>query len=50
MTLEEVAKELGISHQAVWEIQNRAIIKLRIALKKHDITYKDLELCLKLSV
>lgn len=49
MTLEEVAKELGISHQAVWELQNKAIIKLRKALKKHNITYEDLEKCLKLS-
>lgn len=47
MTLEEIASELGISHQAVWEIQNKAIKKLRIALAKYDITYEDLILCLK---
>lgn len=47
MTLEEIALELGISHQAVWEIQAKAIKKLRIALKKHNITYEELEKCLK---
>jgi DNA-directed RNA polymerase sigma subunit (sigma70/sigma32) len=50
MTLDEIALELGISHQAVWEIQAKAIKKLRIALQKHDITYEELLLCLKLSV
>lgn len=47
MTLEEIAAELGISHQAVWEIQSKAIKKLRIALHKHDITYEEFQLCLK---
>lgn len=47
MTLEEIAKELGISHQAVWELQARAIKKLRVALQKHNITYEDFESCLK---
>ena len=47
MTLEEIAAELGMSHQAVWEIQAKAIKKIRIALQKHDITYEELKLCLK---
>ena len=47
VTLEEIAAELGISHQAVWEIQAKAIKKLRIALQKHDITYEEFQLCLK---
>lgn len=47
MTLEEIAAELGISHQAVWEIQAKAIKKLRIALQNNDITYEEFQLCLK---
>ena len=47
MTLEEIAAELGISHQAVWELQNKAIIKLRKALSLHNITYEEFESCLK---
>ena len=47
MTLEEIALELGISHQAVWEIQARALKKIRIKLKHLDITYEDLISCLK---
>jgi len=47
MTLHEIANEMGISHQAVWELQNKAIIKLRKALKKHNITYEEFALCLK---
>jgi DNA-directed RNA polymerase specialized sigma subunit len=47
MTLEEIAAELGISHQSVWQIQNKAINKLRKALQKHNITYEEFESCLK---
>jgi len=47
MTLEEVAAELGISHQSVWQIEKRLIAKIRRALKRHNITYEELELCLK---
>ena len=47
MTLEEIAAELGISHQAVWEIQAKALKKVRIGLSKHNITYEDLLSCLK---
>ena len=49
MTLEEIAAELGISHQAVWEIQNRAVKKLRRALARHNITYEEFQKCLELS-
>ena len=48
MTLQEVAKELGISHQAVSEAEQRAIRKFRAEMLKHGITYRELELCLKL--
>lgn len=48
MTLEEIAAELGITHQSVWQIQAKALKKLRIALKNHDITYEEFEKCLKL--
>ena len=47
MTLEEIALELGITHQSVWQIQNKAILKIRNALQKHDITYEEFALCLK---
>jgi DNA-directed RNA polymerase sigma subunit (sigma70/sigma32) len=47
MTLEEIALELGITHQSVWEIQDKAIRKIRVALLKHDITYEELLRCLK---
>jgi DNA-directed RNA polymerase sigma subunit (sigma70/sigma32) len=47
MTLEEIALELGITHQSVWQIQNKAILKIRKALALHNITYEEFELCLK---
>ena len=47
MTLEEIALELGITHQSVWQIQAKALNKIRIVLLKHDITYEELLLCLK---
>lgn len=49
MTLHEIAAEMGISHQAVWEIQNRALAKMLRAFKRHGLTYEDLEDCLKFS-
>jgi len=49
MTLEQIAAELGISHQSVWQIQNKAMNKIRRALKKHNITYEEFESCLKYS-
>lgn len=50
MTLDEVAEVLGISHQRVSQIEQTALKKMRIRLKRYDITYEDLLLCLKLSV
>lgn len=47
MTLEEIALELGITHQSVWQIQNKAITKIRKALALHNITYEEFESCLK---
>jgi DNA-directed RNA polymerase sigma subunit (sigma70/sigma32) len=47
MTLEEIALELGITHQSVWQIQNKAITKIRKALALHNITYEEFALCLK---
>jgi DNA-directed RNA polymerase sigma subunit (sigma70/sigma32) len=50
LSLDEIAIELGISHQRVSQIEQSALKKLRIELLKHNITYEDLLLCLKLSV
>jgi DNA-directed RNA polymerase sigma subunit (sigma70/sigma32) len=50
MSLDEIALELGVSHQRVSQIEQSALKKLRIALHKHNITYEELFLCLKLSV
>ena len=47
MTLEEIALELGITHQSVWQIQDKAIKKIRAVIIKHDITYEELLKCLK---
>lgn len=47
LTLEEIALELGMTHQSVWQIQDKAIKKIRVALLKHDITYEELLRCLK---
>jgi predicted DNA binding protein len=41
-TLREIAKELGISHQAVTEIIERAMRKLRQELFKRGIKVDDL--------
>ena len=32
MTLHEVARALGVSHERVWQIERRALAKLRIVL------------------
>ena len=48
MTLEEVAKVLGVSHQRVSQLEQSALKKVRIELLKRNITYEDLQLCLKL--
>jgi DNA-directed RNA polymerase specialized sigma subunit len=47
MTLEQIAAELGISHQRVSQLERSALIKIRYALKNLDITYEELFLCLK---
>lgn len=47
MTLEEIALELGMSHQSVWQIQAKALKKIRAVIIKHDITYEELLRCLK---
>jgi DNA-directed RNA polymerase sigma subunit (sigma70/sigma32) len=50
MTLEEVAAELGVSHQRVSQLEQSALKKLRIELLKRNITYEELLQCLKLWV
>lgn len=47
MTLEEIAAALGISHQRVSQLEQSALKKVRIKLKNLDITYEELEKCLK---
>lgn len=47
MTLEEVAKELGISHQRVSQLEKSGLKKVRIKLKTLNITYEDLISCLR---
>jgi DNA-directed RNA polymerase specialized sigma24 family protein len=47
MTLEEIAKELGCSHQAVWYAQNTALKKFKHRLELLGITYEDFELYLQ---
>lgn len=47
MTLEEVAQELGISHQRVSQLEQSALQKVRIKLKTLNITYEDLISCLR---
>lgn len=46
MTLHEVAAELQISHQAVWEIEKRAIKKVQKRLKELGMDIDDLRACL----
>ena len=41
-TLREIGDELGITHQAVSEIIERALRKVRIELIKRNIEIKDL--------
>jgi len=50
MSLQEIAIELGISHQRVSQLEQSALNKVRIELSKRNITYEDLYLCLKLWV
>ena len=41
MTLQAIAQELGMSHQAVSEIITRALKKLTIALEARGLTAED---------
>jgi DNA-directed RNA polymerase sigma subunit (sigma70/sigma32) len=36
-TYQQIADELGISHQAVWEIEKRALLKIRKILIQKNI-------------
>ena len=47
MTLEEIAYELGISHQRVSQLEQSALRKVRTRLIELDINYEDLLKCLK---
>lgn len=47
MTLQEVADEMGCSVFTVWELQNKAVKKIRRVVLRHDITYEELLLCIK---
>jgi DNA-directed RNA polymerase sigma subunit (sigma70/sigma32) len=47
MSLDEIALELGVSHQRVSQIEQSALKKIRIELLKHNITYEELLSCLK---
>lgn len=49
MTVEEIAKVLGISHQRVTQLEHKALKKIQKQLKNHDLTYEDLLKCLKYS-
>ena len=42
MTLREIAKHEGVSHQAIEQILERALRKLRIALRKRGLSLEDL--------
>ena len=50
MTLKQVASRLGLNHQRVSQLEQSALKKLRIELLKHNITYEEFLLCLKLWV
>jgi DNA-directed RNA polymerase sigma subunit (sigma70/sigma32) len=47
MTLEEIALEMGITHQSVACYQRRAIEKIQKICIKHNITYEEFLQCLK---
>jgi DNA-directed RNA polymerase sigma subunit (sigma70/sigma32) len=42
LTLEQIAIELGITHQRVSQLEQSALKKLRIELSKRNITYEEL--------
>lgn len=41
MSVREVAKALGVSHQMVHKIEQRALQKARAILEEHDLTWED---------
>lgn len=41
MSLEEVARELGVSKQMVHKIEKRALAKARVLLERHNLTVED---------
>ena len=41
MTYQEIAKELGVSHQAVWEAERRALAKIKQRLENQGYTLED---------
>lgn len=49
MTVQEIADVLGVSHQRVTQIEQKALKKILNQLKKHNLTYEDLLKCLKYS-
>ena len=47
MTVQEIADALGVSHQRVTQIEQKALKKLLKQLKNHDLTYEEILKCLK---
>ena len=41
MSLEEVARELGVSKQMVHKIEKRALAKAKVLLDKHNLTVEE---------
>lgn len=46
MTYQQIAQVLGVSHQAVWEIEKRAINKIRKQLQAKGVTLEEMALVL----
>ncbi len=42
MTRQEIADELGITNQAVWQIEQRALVKLRRQMRIRGLKFEDL--------
>ena len=49
MTVQEIAQVLGVSHQRVTQLEQKALKKIRKQLKQHNLTYEDIIKCLKYS-
>lgn len=41
MTYQEIAKALGVSHQAVWETERKALAKVKAKLEARGLTLED---------